>query len=354
MENPRLVSASLQKVKSIKNPIKHFFNFNFIKSETSDSFVSHFDGHFAYLKTLDFYFSTFSRGSDPRTRVFVPNSQLPENLQSFLLGHYDFVVVPFVGQELGGKNLHDVLWYCSCKQKSQHVEKYLLVLQGGKKRRLSVLAVSPRWFQPGVYLLVGNRDDNDSVVSFLALLLLPAIFPVSCTKQNTGEEEKQQKGKVSQQCRKILLQGNSARDLSPGHVPFGCTHLWREKNVGGKTLEQNLCFGAVRLSSLFSCSSCATVITGIHGSKQLFRYITPHRLDVDCSYNYSHCLATCCGVQLYSHCLATSCGMQLYSHCLATSRGLQLQSLFSNQSWIVAIVTVQRSETVLLLRRFWR
>ena len=29
---------------------------NFIKSETSDSFVSHFDGHFAYLKTLDFYF----------------------------------------------------------------------------------------------------------------------------------------------------------------------------------------------------------------------------------------------------------------------------------------------------------
>ena len=29
---------------------------NFIKSETSDSFVNHFDGHFAYLKTLDFYF----------------------------------------------------------------------------------------------------------------------------------------------------------------------------------------------------------------------------------------------------------------------------------------------------------
>ena len=28
----------------------------FIKSETSDSFASHFDGHFAYLKTLDFYF----------------------------------------------------------------------------------------------------------------------------------------------------------------------------------------------------------------------------------------------------------------------------------------------------------
>ena len=30
--------------------------FYFIKSETSDSFVNHFDGHFAYLKTLDFYF----------------------------------------------------------------------------------------------------------------------------------------------------------------------------------------------------------------------------------------------------------------------------------------------------------
>ena len=54
MENPR------QKIKSIKNPIKHFFHFfNFIKSETSDSFVNHFDGHFAYLKTLDFYFKRF-------------------------------------------------------------------------------------------------------------------------------------------------------------------------------------------------------------------------------------------------------------------------------------------------------
>ena len=52
-----VVSASLQKIKSIKNPIKQFLKiFYFIKSETSDSFVSHFDGHFAYLKTLDFYF----------------------------------------------------------------------------------------------------------------------------------------------------------------------------------------------------------------------------------------------------------------------------------------------------------
>ena len=67
-EPETLVSASLQKIKSIKNPVKHFFISLFffffffffffsIKSETSDSFVSHFDGHFAYLKTLDFYFN---------------------------------------------------------------------------------------------------------------------------------------------------------------------------------------------------------------------------------------------------------------------------------------------------------
>ena len=55
-EPETVVSASLQKIKSIKNPIKHLFNFCFIKSETSDSFVNHFDGHFAYLKTLDLYF----------------------------------------------------------------------------------------------------------------------------------------------------------------------------------------------------------------------------------------------------------------------------------------------------------
>ena len=56
-EPETVVSASLQKTKSIKNPIKHLFYFiYFIKSETCDSFVNHFDGHFAYLKTLDFYF----------------------------------------------------------------------------------------------------------------------------------------------------------------------------------------------------------------------------------------------------------------------------------------------------------
>ena len=58
-EPETVVSASLQKIKSIKNPIKHFI-FYFIKSETSDSFVNHFDGHFAYLKTLDFYFKAGS------------------------------------------------------------------------------------------------------------------------------------------------------------------------------------------------------------------------------------------------------------------------------------------------------
>ena len=55
------VSASLQKIELIKNPINIFILFfYFIKSETSDSFVNHFDGHFAYLKTLDFYFNTWA------------------------------------------------------------------------------------------------------------------------------------------------------------------------------------------------------------------------------------------------------------------------------------------------------
>ena len=57
-EPETVVSDSLQKIKSIKNPIKHCLQIFFysIKSDTSDSFVNHFDGHFAYLKTLDFYF----------------------------------------------------------------------------------------------------------------------------------------------------------------------------------------------------------------------------------------------------------------------------------------------------------
>ena len=49
------VSASLQKIKLIKNQHKHLFSF-FISLNLSDSFVNHFDGHFAYLKTLDFSF----------------------------------------------------------------------------------------------------------------------------------------------------------------------------------------------------------------------------------------------------------------------------------------------------------
>ena len=54
-EPKTVVSASLQKIKSIKNPIKLLLFFFLIKSETSDSIVNHFNGHFAYLKTLDFY-----------------------------------------------------------------------------------------------------------------------------------------------------------------------------------------------------------------------------------------------------------------------------------------------------------
>ena len=55
-EPDTVVSASLQEIKLIKKTnLKKLKNY-FIKSETSDSFVNHFDGHFAYLKTLDFYF----------------------------------------------------------------------------------------------------------------------------------------------------------------------------------------------------------------------------------------------------------------------------------------------------------
>ena len=59
------VSASLQKIKSIKNQHNIFLHFlNFIKSQTSDSFVDHFDGHFAYLKTLDFFFNRTVKTND--------------------------------------------------------------------------------------------------------------------------------------------------------------------------------------------------------------------------------------------------------------------------------------------------
>ena len=63
-EPETVVSASLQKIKSIKNLIKHNLkNKKIIKSETSDSFVNYFDGHFAYLKTLDFYFNMIADNS---------------------------------------------------------------------------------------------------------------------------------------------------------------------------------------------------------------------------------------------------------------------------------------------------
>ena len=60
------VSASLQKIKSIINQhLKKKCIFYFIKSQTSDSFVNHFDGHFAYLKTLDFSFNKEPVGCIP-------------------------------------------------------------------------------------------------------------------------------------------------------------------------------------------------------------------------------------------------------------------------------------------------
>ena len=57
-EPETVVSASLQKIKSIKTPIKKIKIKKFIKSETNDSFVNHFDGHFAYLKPWTFTLST--------------------------------------------------------------------------------------------------------------------------------------------------------------------------------------------------------------------------------------------------------------------------------------------------------
>ena len=53
-EPETIVSASLQKIKSIKNLFKHFY-FYFISLNLK--LVTHFDGHFAYLKTLDFSFN---------------------------------------------------------------------------------------------------------------------------------------------------------------------------------------------------------------------------------------------------------------------------------------------------------
>ena len=81
-ESKTAVSASLQKIKLIKHQHKLFFHFNFfsIKSQTSDSFVNHFDGHFAYLKTLDFSFKETHKRTNsfpmaPKLRITV--SELP-------------------------------------------------------------------------------------------------------------------------------------------------------------------------------------------------------------------------------------------------------------------------------------
>ena len=69
-EPKTVVSASLQKRKSIKNPVKHLKKKKkIIKSETSDSFVNHFYGHFAYLKTLDFYFKELHDSTGTRIMV---------------------------------------------------------------------------------------------------------------------------------------------------------------------------------------------------------------------------------------------------------------------------------------------
>ena len=54
---PETVETTENKIDKKKQLIFIYFYFYFIKSETSDSFVNHFDGYFAYLKTLDFYFN---------------------------------------------------------------------------------------------------------------------------------------------------------------------------------------------------------------------------------------------------------------------------------------------------------
>ena len=66
MENPRQQSRpAYRKYNRLKTNINIFIFiftfFYFIKYQTSDSFVNHFDGHFAYLKTLDF---SFKKGND--------------------------------------------------------------------------------------------------------------------------------------------------------------------------------------------------------------------------------------------------------------------------------------------------
>ena len=69
-EPETVVWASLQKKRNrVRTKINIFY---LIKSETSDSFVNHFDGYFAYLKTLDFSFKLESE----RTALFDTASAL--------------------------------------------------------------------------------------------------------------------------------------------------------------------------------------------------------------------------------------------------------------------------------------
>ena len=51
------VRARVRAGESVSARVLCFSVFPFRFAETSDSFVNHFDGHFAYLKTLDFYFN---------------------------------------------------------------------------------------------------------------------------------------------------------------------------------------------------------------------------------------------------------------------------------------------------------
>ena len=53
------LEASLWKIRLIKN--QHKLSFFIFLSQISDSFVNHFDGNFAYLKTLDFSFEKKSK-----------------------------------------------------------------------------------------------------------------------------------------------------------------------------------------------------------------------------------------------------------------------------------------------------
>ena len=107
-EPKTVVSASLQKIKSIKNPINFYFIY-FIKSETSDSFVSHFDGHFAYLKTLDFYFKDMQR-----FRAFRFKSLCPWTVLRACTGSEHFASKVFVLEQADSEAAYQLLCHIMC------------------------------------------------------------------------------------------------------------------------------------------------------------------------------------------------------------------------------------------------